>query len=545
MRLLLADLRALANLPATALGRRTTFGLVVGLLLLGTLSWWFAATIADNPRLLLMLEQRGQGASLRGLLGYGLMACPMVATWLGLAMAQRQLFETAELWLWRTAPVPGWRGPLQVLLRASFLSAVWASALAGPFVVALLSRSPAGAGTYALLPLAIVGCTLPLLATLLSVQIAMARFLTGRALRMVAAALAGVASVGFSLWLLLQLFTSRQDRVRELVDAAEPDRALPPTIEAAARLLDAAASGTATIADALPVLGWIGGATVLFFAAALLHPRAHERHLEADRPIWRRRGRGWPASLAATIRKKEFAQVLQQPGALIGFVVFAVLVLGLAQQKVLVTGILANHRVPREVRVVVAMLTQWFLAVLFVLYTHMGRLSLWDGAQWSLYMAAPPRPRTILRGKLQAIAVFLLWPLLLVVMAGVKLLDADLTAVLRFVGVAVGGTLAALGVIAVVGTWPRLMRPDRDGQILQGGKTFLAAMVMVTLFEMTLAPAALAWWWLGDHPYALSAAEIAELWPHIIAIAVAYGALVGLGGLWLGGKNYRRLLAPQ
>ena len=56
---------------------------------------------------------------------------------------------------------------------------------------------------------------------------------------------------------------------------------------------------------------------------------------------------------------------------------------------------------------------------------------------------------------------------------------------------------------------------------------------------------ALAWWWLGDHPYALSAAEIAELWPHIIAIAVAYGALVGLGGLWLGGKNYRRLLAPQ
>ncbi|MCB9876913.1 MAG: hypothetical protein H6835_04840 [Planctomycetes bacterium] len=545
MKLLLADLRALVNLPATAIGRRATFGLLVGLLLLGALSWWFASTVADNPRLLLLLEQRGQGASLRGLLGYGLMACPMVSTWLGLAMAQRQLFETPELWLWRTAPLPGWRGPLQVLLRAAFLSAVWAGALAGPFVVALLRRSPAGPTAYALLPVAIVACTLPLLATLLSAQIAMARFLSGRALRMVFAALAGAASVGFTLWLLLQLFTTRQHRVQELVDAAAPTRALPPTIEAAAQLLERAASGTAGLADLLPVLGWIGGATALFFAAALLHPRAHERHLEADRPLWRGRGRRWPASLPAAIRKKEFAQVLQQPGALIGFVVFAVLVFGLAQQQVLVTGILANFRVPRELRVVVAMLTQWFLAVLFVLYTHMGRLSLWDGAQWSLYMAAPPRPRAILRGKLQAIAVFLLWPLLLVILAGVKLLDADLLAVSRFVGVAIGGTLAALGVIAVVGTWPRLMRPDRDGQILQGGKTFLAAMVMVTLFEVTLAPAAIAWWWLGDHPHSFTSAELAQLWPHIVGLAIGYGALVGLAGLWLGGRNYRRLLQPN
>ena len=42
--------------------------------------------------------------------------------------------------------------------------------------------------------------------------------------------------------------------------------------------------------------------------------------------------------------------MLQQPGALIGFLVFAVLVFGLARELVLVDCILSHHRLPHEVR---------------------------------------------------------------------------------------------------------------------------------------------------------------------------------------------------
>src|SRR5690606_37269148 len=103
-----------------AIGRRMTLGLVVGLGLLALMSWWLANAVLDSNRLQLLMG-RGVGEDFTaGLLGYGLMTCPMVATWLGLATAQRQLFETPELMLWRQAPIAGFRGPLQIFLRAVF-----------------------------------------------------------------------------------------------------------------------------------------------------------------------------------------------------------------------------------------------------------------------------------------------------------------------------------------------------------------------------------------------------------------------------------------
>ena len=59
------------------------------------------------------------------------------------------------------------------------------------------------------------------------------------------------------------------------------------------------------------------------------------------------------------------------------------------------------------------------------------------------------------------------------------------------------------------------------------------------------SPSTIAWWWLGDHPHSFTSAELAQLWPHIVGLAIGYGALVGLAGLWLGGRNYRRLLQPN
>ena len=319
------------------------------------------------------------------------------------------------------------------------------------------------------------------------------------------------------------------------------------SVRAAAEMLHHAATDTLASSHVVPVLLWILASFAVFGLTSLLHARAHERHLESDRPLWRRSGSRWPTSLSSNVRKKEFAQVLQQPGALIGFLVFAILVFALAREHVLVDSILRQTRLPREVRTIAALLTWWFLAVLLVLYTHMGRLALWDGSQWPLYMASPERPGSILRGKLQAIATFLLWPLLLVATVGVQMIGASAREIAWFAGFALAGTLGALGVVAVIGTWPRLMRPDAEGQIMQGGKSFLAAMVMVTTFQIVMIPAILFWSYLTRYvrQRPVSSDMVADYLPTLLAGAVGYGLLVAALGTWLGGRNYRTLLAPR
>lgn len=547
MNLLTADLRALANLLTTAVGRRTSFGVAVGLALLAMMTWLLADAAFDSPQLRKLLAARGNGDALESMLGYALLTCPVVATWLGLAQARRQLFETPELLLWRTSPLAGVRGPLQVFVRAVFVTALWCSALTVPLLHAVFARIGAPPLAYTLVPLAIVACSAPLLASLLGVQIVMVRLLPGAWFRMLLVTVAAIASVVFTIWLLLNLFTTGGERVEQIARAVEVDDGLPPTVAAAATALAAAARGKLTFPVLAPVLLQVAGAFAGFALCGLLHPRAHERYLEAGRPLWRRIRRRWPSSLTATVRKKEFAQVLQQPGVLIGFAVFAVLVYGLASRHLLVDGILRMTTLPRELREVSALLTWWFLAVLLVLYAHMGRLALWDGPQWPLYMASPADGRAILRGKVQAIAVFLLWPMLLVAAAGMHLLQVRAWTLLWFVGFAFAGTLAALGIVAAVGTSPRLMRPDSDGQILQGGKSFLAAMIMVTAFQATMVPVMFAWQLLTRdlHRRELSFEALQQGAPIALGAAITYGLLVFVLGTWLGGLHYRRLLAPR
>jgi hypothetical protein len=545
--LVAADLRALGNLAATAQGRRLATGTLIGFLMLGTMSAWFADAILHAPQLLVMVRQQSGDATLRGLLGYGLLACPLVATWLGLALAQRQLFEAPELQLWRLSPLPSITLPLHVLLRASFLSSCWALALAGPFVVTLLLQSPNPALAIALVPLAVVAGTVPLLAVLLAVHIVLVRFLAGRWLRLVFVLVGAGASVAFSVWLLLTLFASGQERALDVAAVAGDPAGLPWTVAPGATLLAAADRGRLDTDALLHLLATLAASVAVFATVATLHPKAHERHLAAEPPSWRAARRRWPQGLAAVVRKKEFAQLLQQPGALLGFLLFAGMVLALAKGEVLVGGMLGNDRLPRHVVHTAVLLAQWFLAVLLVLYAHMGRLVAWDQAQWSLYVAAPADPGAILRGKLQAVFVFLLWPLLLVLVSGAWLLGAGQATLAATAGVALGGTLGAVGVLAVIGTLPILVRPDDGGQVQQGGKNFLGAILLVLGFEVVASPAMFGWLWLLDHSRrtTVRASEVAAWTPWVIGASLVYGALLAVVGTGLGTRNFARMLRPR
>jgi hypothetical protein len=134
---------------------------------------------------------------------------------------------------------------------------------------------------------------------------------------------------------------------------------------------------------------------------------------------------------------------------------------------------------------------------------------------------------------------------LLVAGIGVQTLGVELKTTLWFLGFALTGTAIALAVVAVVGTWPRLMRPDNEGQILQGGKSFFAAMVMVTTFHITMMPAAVLWSWVTNPRNRITSFLADEWLPWILGIAASYAAVIAIIGFLVGGWNYRRLLAPR
>jgi hypothetical protein len=91
------------------------------------------------------------------------------------------------------------------------------------------------------------------------------------------------------------------------------------------------------------------------------------------------------------------------------------------------------------------------------------------------------------------------------------------------------------------------MRPDDGGPVAQGGRGFLAALLLVALFEVVaVAPAVFGWLWLVDHArgrYLARETTLAAL-PWVVGAAWLLGLLVAGFGSWLGVRNYRRLLGP-
>ncbi|MCA8974386.1 MAG: hypothetical protein KDC98_06670 [Planctomycetes bacterium] len=544
MSLLRADLRSLANLPLDAVGRRLLLHALFGLGLLAFLSWWIADHLLTHPALLRMAHSRG-AASLPGMLGIGLMPCPVAATWLGLSVAQRQLFDSPELPLWQSAPIAAFRGPIQILLRSGFLAVVWATALSLPFVFAVLSQTTATWTAFVAVPFAIVTATVPLMATLLVVQIVLIRLFAGRVMRLLLTALGAAATVGFSTWLLLVLFTGGEhaDRILDTVGAPE---SLPWTVDAGAQLLTAIANGTFALVALRSCIWWLLFAATLFWLGARLHAGALQAHLLAEPPLRRRRS-SWPNGIAATFRRKEIAQLLQQPGALISFLIFAFLVFVLVDKQVMVGPVLGDYRLPLPLRHLGAMLAQWFLATLLVLYPHMGRLVIWDANQWTLYQSAPASPRAILRGKLEAVGILLLWPLLLVAAVSSHATGASPRTLMLFGALALPGILIALGALALIGTTPWLVRPDEGRQLAQGGRNFFASLLLITVFELLMSPAFYLWMELSSwaHDNDLSP-ELVQRWtPWVIAGTWLAGLAVFGLGLAIGGRNFRRLTTPR
>lgn len=548
MGLLRADLQSLGNVLRQRPARRLLIGHVVALSILAVMSFLIGRATLRYPEVWAMA--RGAEVTTREVLATALMPCALVTGWLGLGLAQRLMFESPELPLWRSAPTGPLRGPMMVLLRVLFVTLLWAAAMVGPFAGQVLSGAGAPPLAYALLPLAMLLVVVPLLCPIMAVQMVLQRYFAGPVLQLVFTALTALGSLLFSLFLLVGALAPKPAQVASLSELAAERQGMPWNVDAAAHLLLNLPTGAPLD---LPLvwraLGWALGAVLLFLLLTPLHPRAVEAHDRAHKPLFQRKlARSWPAAVAASIRRKELAQLLQQPSQLFSMAMFGVMVFVLAS-KGFVGSLLHSGVVPATVRQCGAMLMLWFLAVLLVLGAHMGRIALWDGGQWPLYLAAPVRPRAILLGKLQAIALLLLWPVLAVALAGASVLQASGTALILFVLLGLIGNFLALGVVAVVGTLPRVIRTDRGGQIEQGSRSLLAALLLIVGFDVVaMMPGYLAWMQLvywGQQGQMLTDGEVLAVAPWVVLAALAYSLVIGSAGIWLGGRNFARLLRPR
>lgn len=543
MNLLRADLWLCGNLLTTRPGRQQLLGTLLGLSLLAAMSHWTFAALLEQPQLLRLLRQQPDGDSLRSFLLLALGPCPIAATWLGLSLAQRQLFAAPELDLWRTAPLPSWRPALQAYVRAAATSLLWAAALAGPGLWQVLVRAGAGPAAFAALPLALGAATWPVLTALLGAQLLLVRFCSGRWLRLLLASAAGAASLGFSLWLVLG-FTRSQGSLGTVPQPIAALDAHPPwALASAADLLAVASRGEPWFAAGVVALAWPLAALLAFWLVAHLHPRAVENYQRSSSRTRTRRSRSLTGVLWRSMLHKELAQVWQQPGALLGFILYGAMVLALAQQRVGIAGLLEEPGVPLAMRQLGAILVLWFLAVLLALYGHLGRFAQADAAQWPLLTAAPASNGPLLAGKLVAVGILLCWPLALVALAAATRLSASPTVLARFLGFALPGTLLALGALAIVGTNPWLVRPMLHGRP-SGGRNLGAALVLVLLFELLVAPLVAGGFWLAAALRRASPEQLPGLWGLAHGATAAY-ALLALVLCWsLARWQFARLRRP-
>jgi len=545
MGLLRADLQSLAN-GLRADGRASLVSRFLPPLVLAAMHWTMGALMLQNQRLLRLVDDGGQ--PMQNLIGNALSAGPVVAGWIGFALAQRQLFEAPELALWRSSPMGAGRAATQVLLRAFGTSMLWAFALCAPMLAHLLLQAHAGPLAWAAAAIALVAVVAPPLCFVLAVQIAVMRLSRGPIARAALSAISSLSAFGFPVFLLAQVFYGGADNATELARGAERGQDAARGPAAAARLVAECADGAASASSWLAALAPLVAMLVAFFAVAPLHPVAVQNH-ELARSSGRGRRSSWPHRAVAALRKKEFALLFQQPGALVHMLLVGAMVHMFAAQGTFVGGFLAGDRMPPETRQCAAMLTLWFLAALMLLYTHMGRLCTTDGPQWPLYLQSPIAPATLLRAKLQSIGMLMLWPVAVAAWAGAQWLQAGTSAILPFLGFACAGTIMALAIVAVVGTWPWLVRQEGDGRLTQGARGIVGSLTLVFSFYLAVSPAFVAWVWLLDRFQNIPDHEIREalasLLPPMLLVAFGFaGLLFAIAGP-LARRNYSRLLAAR
>ncbi|MBK8979469.1 MAG: hypothetical protein IPM29_26515 [Planctomycetes bacterium] len=543
LRLLAADLRALVNVVGRREGRRSATATLVSLGFLLAVSWLFGQVLAMTPEVA-ELRHGLDADRARAAAGTLLMPALVMTLWFSFGGGARQLFEAPTLGLWWTAPLSSRAITLALWLRFATIVAVWCTALTTPALSSLGGALGLRFGLPALAAAALC-LTLPTVAFVFAVQILVQRYLFGRRARLVMAGITTVGSLAFSAILIVGGLAQR-DAAMAVVFAIRGRAVFPWLIEAPARLLAEDALGgvsatTALLAAATPLL-----AAVVLALLGPLHRLAWEIAGEAPESLGRRRrNRPWPTSAQAAVFRKELAQLLHQPGQLLGILFSTLIVVVLGASRFVGDHLDDARELPNGMRPVFMMLGLWLFAQLTVAPGCMVRLVVVDGRQWPLYMSAPVRTGALLLGKLRAAALLQAWPALVAVLIGATELGAGPAQIGLFLWIVPAGIAWTTALTGFVGTIPPLMRPAEDRNHLA---VLLGVAILLLSLQLTALPGIWAWraladWQAGEGPFATLSLASATT----VVVAVLWGVLLLLSALAFGVARLQlaRLRAPE
>jgi hypothetical protein len=482
-----AELQVLLNLATKREGRRILVSALVSLVFLGFVADRFGQVFAVSPQIVDVAAGPG---GLRALAGALLTPALLVVLWFGFGGGPRQLFELPQLELLLQSP----RRAAVVLgatwLRFGLLVSLWCTVLAAPAA----ARVGAALGIEIGWLSTAVGCvclTLPVLALIFAVQILLMRFFAGRVTRLLLTGLGALGSIAFSLLLIAGALADEEDTVRTILGALRGRALWPFVLDAPAALWAELAVGRPSLAALGRAALLLGGSAVLMVGLAGLYRVGYENAKVAVDPLLRfGRGRRWPAAPAWVIFRKEVAQLVHQPGQLIGLLFSALVIVVLAGGRFLAGPFGQELRLTETERQVFAMLALWLFAQLTIAPGCLLRIAVAEGAQWPLWIAAPVRTRSFLAGKLLATGILMAWPALVAATVGVLRFRAGPEALLGFGLIVPAGILWIASATALVGTIPPLMRPRVERNNLV---TLVGVLLLMLLMQATAVPGLLAW----------------------------------------------------
>ncbi|RMH04785.1 MAG: hypothetical protein D6702_02210 [Planctomycetota bacterium] len=540
-----ADLQQLGNLFRTQGGRRLLILLVLAQAMFLAMGG-MAGPLLDSPDVVVPVREGRTDPALV----FGLLLVPTLLLMLRIASGggPRQLLTGPELPLLFAAPCPSlllaarglWRQLAQVLFWClGFLSvAVFLGTATRIFPPAALAR----------LPLALILMAAPLLASVQAVYVLAMRFAPTRATQ------AGFALLGFAAILVFFLLVTSGPRIvgagarpgagpGALLAALEGGRWWPLLLRAPARFV---------------VHGWTGSELLTPFAASLgltlaglglatvFLRRAWENAIAlADRSRSRGSRRRWPAGLVASLLRKEWLALSQQPARLLGICLSAGLLGWLSlqsrDQPLALTlpepgaGPWLDALARGGAVIGLAAKLSIFLLPSFGLSVFQG-----EAAQWPLIAASPADRRAFLVAKSGA-ALFLLAPYLVVALALGLHAGLAWTDLLVVAGLGPPALAALVAPLLAFGCSPLLLRPEDAGRLVPRIRTGLGLAVVYPVL-LTLLAAGWGLWTAG----AALLGRFGEAGPALFAAVWWAACLLVVAGAWRRARrNAERYFGPR
>lgn len=542
LRLLTADLASLANLFRRREGRRLLFSAALSLGFLGFVADLFGQIVARSPQL---GQMAGGAGGMDSLLGSMLVPALLLSLWFGFGGGPRQLFELRQIEMLLQAPLAAPKVLLATWLRFGAIVSLWCTVLCAP----MAGRVGEGLGVRVPWTVAAIACAclaLPAVAVLLSLQVVLMRFFAGRFTRLLLTSLGAAGSIAFSL-LLIAGVLAQEETVRMILAAARGQAVWPFLLDAPARLwAELVRDGVPRVATIGRVLAVLGGAAGLVAAVGVLYRTAYENARGSVEPVLRwGRGRRWPSAATAVVFRKEIAQMLHQPGQLVGLLFSAVLVVVLAGGRFLGGAFAQDMPATEGERHVFVMLALWLFAQLTVAPGCLMRIVISEGTQWVVFVGAPVRSLSLLLGKLGAVALLMTWPAVVAGAVGVVRYGVGPTTLLAFVAVVPACILWTAAATTMVGTIPTLMRPRPERNNLLA---LVGVVLLMVVLQVTAVPGLLAWSLcarrgIGDGPLAGMSDDAAHA--ALIGGAWAAATLATCLALAVATFQVRRLRAPE